>query len=64
MIILMCVGKEGEEIMQEVQRVIEMERIVNLARGFGWEKIEEKVVGDKITLTIEKTITAPVVAEP
>ena len=49
--------------MQEVQRVLEIERVVNLVRGFGWDKTVENVEGDKITLTIEKTLESPVPPE-
>lgn len=49
--------------MEVVQQVLEVERIVNLCRGFGWEKTAEKVEGDKITLTIEKTLESPAPSE-
>jgi len=49
--------------MENVQQILEVERITNLARGFGWEKVDEKVVGDKIILTIEKVIQSPVSSE-
>jgi len=49
--------------MEVVQQTLEIERIVNLARGFGWEKTAEKVEGDKIILTIEKTLESPAVSE-
>lgn len=42
--------------MEEVQRRIEVERIVNLVAGFGWSKIEEKVAEGQITITLKKTI--------
>lgn len=41
---------------------IEIERIVNLTAGFGWKKVEEKVIDDKVTITLEKTV--PVTVEP
>lgn len=49
--------------MQEVQRKLEIERILNLARSFEWEKVGEKIEDDKITLTIEKKIKSPAVSE-
>jgi len=49
--------------MEPVQQVLEVERAVNLLRGFGWEKAVEKVEGDKIVLTFEKTIESPVPPE-
>lgn len=41
---------------------IEIERIVNLVAGFGWKKIEEKVLPGKVTITLEKAV--PVTTEP
>jgi len=35
---------------------IEIERILNLVRGYGWVKAEEKVFEDKITLTLSKKL--------
>lgn len=49
--------------MPKIQQTLEIERIVNLARGFGWEKTAEIVEGDKVILTIEKTIQSPVPPE-
>lgn len=49
--------------MEEVHRVLEVERIINLVRGFGWDKKAEEIEGDKVTLTIEKTIQSPVPPE-
>ena len=45
--------------MPEYPKEIEVERIVNLIRGFGWEKTREEIVGDKLILTIEKKFLAP-----
>jgi len=42
--------------MEDAQVRIEVERIVNLVAGFGWAKIEEKVVEEGIILTIKKII--------
>jgi len=49
--------------MERVQQVLEVERIVNLCRGFGWEKTGEEVKDDKIILTIEKKMESPAVSE-
>lgn len=49
--------------MENVKKSLEIERVVNLCRGFGWEKTAEKIEGDKIIITIEKTIESPAVAE-
>lgn len=35
---------------------IEIERIVNLVAGFGWKKVEEKVEGDKVSITLSKAV--------
>lgn len=35
---------------------LEVERLLNLVRGFGWEKKEEKLDGDKLIVTIQKTV--------
>jgi len=43
--------------MEKVQRTIEVERITNLVRGFGWEMKDTKVEGEMITITIEKKVT-------
>ena len=49
--------------MENVQQVLEVERIVNLARGFGWEKTAEEVKDGKLILTIEKKMESPAVSE-
>lgn len=49
--------------MEPVQRTLEVERIVNLIRGFGWDKKSEQVDGDVIRLSIEKKIESPVSSE-
>jgi hypothetical protein len=43
--------------METIQRTIEVERITNLVRGFGWEVIETKAEGDVLQITIKKTVT-------
>jgi len=45
--------------MPEYPKEIEIERVVNLVRGFGWEKIKEEVVGEELILTIKKKFLAP-----
>ncbi|MBA7495362.1 hypothetical protein ES702_05944 [subsurface metagenome] len=45
--------------MAEVARVkIEVERVVNLITALGWDKVEERVDDDTITLVVKKKITA------
>lgn len=49
-------------------REIEIERLLNLARGFGWESIKEEVIGDEIHVTLKKKFLKagelPVEGEP
>ena len=40
--------------MPEYPREIEVERVINLVRGFGWEKIKEEVIGDELIITLKK----------
>ena len=39
---------------------IELERIMNLANGFGWVKVKDERIGDEVHLTIKKTVPVPV----
>ena len=50
--------------MEMIQRTLEVERVVNLIAAFEWKVIKEEVVGDKIIITIEKTIIPAVPATP
>lgn len=45
--------------MPEYPREIEIERLVNLSRGFGWESIKEEVIGDEIHVTLKKKFLKP-----
>ena len=49
--------------MPDVQRTLEVERVVNIAKGFGWEKIEESLDGNDVKITFKKTIK-PGIPEP
>lgn len=40
--------------MPEFPREVEIERIMNLVRNFGWEKISETQENDAIILTLKK----------
>jgi len=42
--------------MEQIQRTIEIERVVNLIKGFGWELVETKVEGETIQIAIKKTV--------
>jgi len=39
---------------------IELERIMNLANGFGWVKVKDERIGDEVHLTIKKSVPVPV----
>ena len=43
--------------MEKIQRTLEVERIVNLVKGFGWDLVESKAEGDELQITIKKTVT-------
>lgn len=36
---------------------IAVERVINLVTAFGWEKVEERLENDTITIIIKKKIT-------
>jgi len=40
--------------MPEYPKEIEVERVTNLIRGFGWEIVKQEVVGTELFLTIKK----------
>lgn len=44
--------------------LMEVERVMNLVRGFGWEKVKEEIVGDEIHILIKKKSPAAAVAGP
>lgn len=50
--------------MPNVQQTLEIERIVNLVRGFNWDKVEEKTEGDEVRITFKKTIRPGVPPAP
>lgn len=35
---------------------LEVQRVMNLVIGFGWEKVKEEVIGQDVVITIKKTI--------
>jgi len=43
---------------QERTIYFEIERLLNLIRGFGWVKTKETIVDDKIIITVEKSSLA------
>ncbi|KKN32044.1 hypothetical protein LCGC14_0817680 [marine sediment metagenome] len=42
--------------MAELPIEIEIQRVMNLVKGFGWEKTKEEIQGKIISITIEKKI--------
>lgn len=42
--------------MEQLQRTLEVERVVNIVRGFGWELKDTKVDGETIIIIIEKKV--------
>lgn len=50
--------------MQEFTVELEVERVMNLVRGFGWDKAKEEIVGDEIQITIKKKSPAAAAAAP
>lgn len=42
--------------MEKIQRTLEVERIVNLVKGFGWELVESKVEDTELQLIIKKVV--------
>lgn len=44
----------GANMAPEMPKEIEVERVMNLVRGFGWDKVKEEVVGNDLVLTIKK----------
>jgi len=43
---------------------MEVERVMNLVRGFGWEKAKEEILADEIHITIKKKSAAAAAAGP
>ena len=50
--------------MTDVQRTLEIERAVNILKGFGWEKVEESLDGNDVKITFKKTIKPGVPESP
>lgn len=50
--------------MPDVQQILEVERVINLVKGFGWDKTEEVIEGDEVKITFKKTIKAGVSPAP
>ena len=42
--------------MPELPRDIEIQRVMNLVQGFGWEKVKEELIGTEMHLTVKKKL--------
>lgn len=40
--------------MPEYPKELEVERVTNLVRGFGWEVTKQEVIGEELFLTVKK----------
>jgi len=38
---------------------LEVERVLNLIRGFGWEMKEKRIEDNRVSLSIQKSIEVP-----
>lgn len=56
--------KGGDDMAEGPTVEMEVERVMNLVRGFGWEKAKEELVGDEIHITIKKKSAAAAAAGP
>lgn len=50
--------------MPEPTPALEVERVMNLVRGFGWEQTAMLIEDDKVILTIEKKMPIKTTPEP
>ncbi len=50
--------------MPEIPVEIEVERVMNLVRGFGWEKQEQRMSDDSVILVIKKQVEIPMKPMP
>lgn len=41
--------------MAQYPKEIEVERIMNLVRNFGWEKVREEQINDDLHITVKKS---------
>ena len=45
--------------MPEYPKEIELERVLNLVRGFGWEMVKQEIIGEELIITLKKKFLAP-----
>lgn len=41
---------------RETEIIMEVERVMNLVRGFGWEKVREETRDNDVYITVKKTL--------
>lgn len=56
--------KGGGDDMEGPTPEIEVERVMNLVRGFGWDKVQEEIIDGEIFLKIKKKSPAAAVTGP
>ncbi|MBA7494457.1 hypothetical protein ES702_05033 [subsurface metagenome] len=42
--------------MAEYPKELEIDRLMNVAKTFGWEKVKEEVIGLDVVITIKKEV--------
>ena len=42
--------------MADYPKEIEIDRLMNVAKTFGWEKVKEEVIGQEVHVTVKKTL--------
>lgn len=42
--------------MAEYPKEIEIDRLMNVVKVFGWEKVKEEVLGQDVFVTVKKTL--------
>lgn len=51
--------------MADYPKEIEIDRLMNVVKVFGWEKIKEETIGTDLIITVKKTIhTEAEISEP
>ena len=42
--------------MADYPKELEIDRLMNVAKTFGWEKAKEEVIGQEVFVTVKKTL--------
>jgi hypothetical protein len=51
-------GGGGDNMPEGMSPEIEVQRVMNLVRGFGWEKVKEEIIDDELHIEIKKKSAA------